>query len=103
VIKFLKQAGPSTPAEVKQALKIKASGYVYSLLSRLQSEGLVEREDKLYSAVEGEPVPEAKTKGYSDRSKEAYEFQIKHLEEQVSDLHVVVRYLEHRLDNFIAR
>jgi len=111
VVELLKKMGPSTPGFVQKALELKATGYVYALLARLEKQGLLKREDGKYSAVEGavpkritvtkrkarRGVVQAQVQANPDVNLSPLLEQNRQLKIQLLDTQAVVRYLESRL------
>jgi hypothetical protein len=111
VVELLKKMGPSTPGFVQQTLELKATGYVYALLARLEKQGLLKREGGKYSAIEG-AVPKrirvtkrrarqgtvkAEVQANPDVNLSPLLEQNRQLKIQLLDTQAVVRYLESRL------
>lgn len=119
VVELLKKMGPSTPGFVQKALELKATGYVYALLTRLEKQGLLKREGGKYSAIEG-AVPKritvtkrkarrgvvkaeakvkvkAKVQAEPDTNLSPLLEQNRQLKIELLDMYAVVRYLESRL------
>lgn len=115
VIELLKKMGPSTPGFVQKTLELKATGYVYALLARLEKQGLLKREGGKYAAIEG-AVPKrirvtkrkarqgvvkaeakAQVQAKPDVNLSLLLEQNRQLKIELLDTQAVVRYLENRL------